>query len=55
MRKRKERSKEKNKEQKKDIKRSEEYILYNNLEKLGYYIISVGQTRPRQTATNKFF
>ena len=31
------------------------YILYNNLEKLGYYIISVGQTRPRQTAPNKFF
>lgn len=55
-RKRKERSKEKNKSKRKILKEVKNiYILYNNLEKLGYYIIFVGQTRPRQIAPNNFF
>lgn len=49
-------AKKRNKSKRKILKEVKNiYILYNNLERLVYYIIFVGQTRPRQTAPNKFF
>lgn len=57
MRKEKKEAKKRNRV-KERLKRSKEYIYiyYNNaLENQSIIIISVGQTRPRQTAPNKFF